>query len=99
MKIYWSLKSIPEFPQLSAKERRAAWRRVYWATYRHWLTWVGLLIHLGCVLSGYQLGNWLGHSMLGSMAGGGIGGCVFTQFSIHVARFHSGGTRGVRTEK
>lgn len=94
MKFYWSLKSIPELAQRPSKERLAAWRRVYWATYRHWLTWLGLFIFVGCVLSGHYLGKWLEHSMLGSMAGGGIGGWVFAQFSIHVARHNYGEALG-----
>ncbi len=90
MKVYWSLKSIPEISQLSSKERLAAWRRVYWITYRHWPTWVGFFACAGCLLSGHWLGERLGHSVLGVVAGGGLGAWVSAQFSIYVARRNYG---------
>jgi hypothetical protein len=88
MAIYWTLKSIPELSQQLPKARRLTWRRTYPRTLRHWQTWFGLaacgsLAYLGC-----RLGIFLGHPLPYAAIGGGIGGFIFSQASIHVARLH-----------
>jgi hypothetical protein len=86
--IYWTLKSIPELSQLSSKERRLTWRQAYPRTYRHWQTWVGLAACGACAYFGCRLGFVFGHPVLGAAIGGGIGGFIFSQASIYVARMH-----------
>jgi hypothetical protein len=41
MRIYLTLKSIPELTALPANERRLAWYACSKATFRHWQTWAG----------------------------------------------------------
>lgn len=42
MKIYWTLKSIPELQRFGWRERGRISRRAYLKTFRHWQTWAGL---------------------------------------------------------
>jgi len=52
MKIYWTIKSIPELADLSPSDRKALWRRNYWKGYTHLSPWIGiavLIILLGIV--------------------------------------------------
>lgn len=52
MKIYWTIKSIPELTDLSPRDRKDLWRRNYWKGYTHLPPWIGvalLLILLGLV--------------------------------------------------
>ncbi len=87
MPIYWTIKSIPELSQLPPKERGIVWRRVYKMTFRHWQTWIALL---GCgafAFSGIYLAKFIDmHSTIGAAIGGGVGGLLFSQVAIYVAR-------------
>jgi len=88
MEIYWTLKSVPELRDTSRRERARRWQRAYHKSFRHITTWVGLLL---CACSGgigAYYGQLLGSGMLGAMLGGGIGGFIFCQVSIAVARKH-----------
>ncbi len=40
MKIYWTLKSIPELEGVSKSTIRKIWIRAYWKTYYHWQQWI-----------------------------------------------------------
>ena len=86
MQIYWSLKSIPERASLPKEVQRRAWRRVYGKTFRHWQTWAGLFACGICAGAGARFGGVLGLSLVGAAVGGGIGGFIFSQAFIHVAR-------------
>ncbi|HZG21669.1 MAG TPA: hypothetical protein VE092_16795 [Herbaspirillum sp.] len=69
MKIYWSLKQIPELAGLDRRQRLARWRGLSPRLLRHWQTWMGLL---ACaVLAGLGRSVGLGHpgSILGVLAG------------------------------
>ena len=88
MAIYWTLKSIPEFSQLSAKERGLAWRQAYRRTFSHWQTWVALAASGACTYWGHHLGTVFGYPLLGVAIGGGVGGAIFSQVAIYVARAH-----------
>jgi len=86
MPIYWTLKSIPEFSDLSLAERNRSWARIRSKAFRHWQTWLGLL---GCAMLsgiGSLLGEKWGHSSIGAAIGGGVGGFVYFQALVHVAR-------------
>lgn len=86
MQIYWTLKSIPELSALPRGERGRAWRRVSIKTYRHWQTWVGLLACGGCAVFGAHFGAELGFRMIGGLVGVAIGGFIFGQLAVGVAR-------------
>ena len=88
MAIFWTLKSIPELMNLPARERRIVWRRVYRRTWHHWQTWVGLLAGGICAGLGSRLGAVVEHQIFGAMIGGGVGGLIFSQVSIYIARLH-----------
>lgn len=80
MKIYWSLKAIPELASLSPQERNLIWKQAYSRTFRHWQTWLallggGLLAGIGSIVGSYP----------GAVLGGAIGGAIFGQVAIHQA--------------
>lgn len=41
MKIYWTLKSIPELAELTPAERTVVWYAVKRQAWAHWQTWLG----------------------------------------------------------
>src|SRR5215475_3779534 len=57
MRIYWSLKSVPELSDLPSEERRRVWRAAYWKTARHWQFWAGLV--------GIGLFTFIGNALIG----------------------------------
>ncbi len=59
MKLFWTLKSIPELTCLSQLERRQAWQECYWKFLRHWPGSLTLLITPICVVVGCAIGDWL----------------------------------------
>jgi len=84
MKIYWLLKSIPELAEMPKKERKAIWRRCCWKVFRHWQTWLALIVCGACA----GLGNYIVGAAVGGAVGGGIGGFVFAQVAIAMGRRH-----------
>lgn len=91
MPIYWSIKQIPELAHLSSAERNAAWRRVYPRTYRHWETWLGLLLCAGLTAAGSYIGKLIGtHYVYPAMlAGAALGGLASSQATMYViCRYH-----------
>jgi hypothetical protein len=88
MTLFWTLKSIPELASLSARERRVTWRRAYRRTWRHWQTWAALLVCGICGGLGALVGSLIHHPVLIAMIGGGVGGWVFSQVTVHIARAH-----------
>jgi hypothetical protein len=85
MRIYWTLKSIPELTLLSGPERRKVWRSAYRKTLSHSQIWVGLfLLSLFVSISAY-LGELCGSGVLGAAIGGGIGGFIQGQVSARLA--------------
>jgi hypothetical protein len=88
MAIFWTLKSIPELGNMPARERRIVWRRAYRRTWHHWQTWVGLLACGICAGLGSHFGAKVDHPMFGTAIGGVVGGLIFWQASVYVARLH-----------
>lgn len=83
MKIYWTLKSIPELKNLSPGDRGRRWQSAYKSAFRHWQTWGGLVI---CgILTGagaYFAG------MAGTVIFAGLGGFIYGQIMTHVVLKH-----------
>lgn len=88
MKIYWTLKSIPELRDASRSERRRRWRRVNRKAFNHITTWAALILCALCGGFGAYYGQIAGSGVLGAALGGGIGGFMFSQVSIAVVRKH-----------
>lgn len=86
MTIFGTLKSIPELASLPASNRRINWRRAYRCTWRHWQTWAGVLACVMCTGLGLALGAFAGHRIVGGMIGAGVGGFVFGQTTVRIAR-------------
>jgi len=86
MPIYWTNNSIPELAELPIEERNAVWRSHYNLAFRHWQTWLGLLICGLCAVAGGFLGVAIGSKYLGLAIGGGIGGFIFGQVLISQIR-------------
>ena len=83
VKIYWTLKSIPELKNLSPGDRGRRWQSAYKSAFRHWQTWGGLVI---CgILTGagaYFAG------MAGTVIFAGLGGFIYGQIMTHVVLKH-----------
>jgi len=89
MAIYWTLKSIPELANLTARERRQRWRRISVRAYRHWQTWVAMVICVVITFSGSMVGYKYGHPTVGVIVGGLVGGFVQAQAQVSVVlRFY-----------
>ncbi|XZG70382.1 hypothetical protein ACTSKR_00595 [Chitinibacteraceae bacterium HSL-7] len=89
--IYWTLARVPELSGLPRNERLRRWRAAYRRTFGHWQTWLALLM---CVILSACAG-WLGLTFGSSTLalvfgalGGGLGGLLFSQIAIRVARRH-----------
>jgi hypothetical protein len=80
MRIYWSLRSIPELAHLGNRELGELWRDARWQTFRHWQTWLGLLACGLCAGLGSSLGG-----PIGAGVGGGVGGAIAGQVLFRVA--------------
>ncbi len=83
MKIYTSLKSIPELADLTPQERTIAWHSCQGKTNAHWQTWLGSIIAAiasGTVGVGILYLFLLSHRMIGVypafLLGGFVGGAV-----------------------
>ena len=90
MKIYFTLKSIPELSDLSRKERRRLWSRHAYKSFRHWQTWIGFFTYLVIIIIGFiislQVQPWFfyGYAILG--VAGGFGVLICMQFMIPTIR-------------
>jgi len=88
MKIYWTLKRIPELRSEPWRERGRRWRRAYSKCFRHFVPWAALLLPaFGGVLGSYY-GEKFDSGMLGAVLGGAIGGFLFGQIVTAFARKH-----------
>lgn len=83
MKIYCTLKSIPELAGLTPWERGRRWRSAYKAAFRHWQTWAGLAV---CGAFGYAGSYFFG--IVGTVLLAGLGGFVYGQIVTHVVLKH-----------
>lgn len=83
MKIYWTLKSIPELAGLTLWERGRRWRSAYKSAFRHWQAWTGLAV---CGAFGYAGSYFFG--IAGTVILAGLGGFVYGQIVTHVVLKH-----------
>jgi hypothetical protein len=91
MRIYWTLKSIPELSNLPLRERwrvwRAAWRMA--KPRYHWLWWVGLAAVAVCIVVGRFIGSQINQSgmlTIGTLVGAGLGGFISGQITTALVR-------------
>ena len=88
MQIYWTLKHLPEFADLSSSERGRIWRAVHWKVFRHWQAWLALISLALLAGLGSSLGQLAGQSTIGLAIGAGIGAFLYMQVIMHFARPH-----------
>ncbi len=69
MRIYWSLRSIPELKKLDADQRRRVWRRARANVPPDWRLVIGWLLFGTATGCGFAFGSLPG-AVLGAMAGG-----------------------------
>jgi hypothetical protein len=94
-RFYWGLGSIPELAALPKSERRRLWRRYCWGAFRHWQTWLAMVLFAGFA----AIFNFLSVTMVlhgifptpiaGAIAGGlagGLGGLIYSQVQVSMAR-------------
>ena len=86
MRLYWTIKSIPELQSLTKDQRKAAWGYAYPKTFKKWEVWIGFLICGLCGGFGSIIGRKIGSPILGAGIGGGIGGFIFSQLICHFSR-------------
>jgi hypothetical protein len=84
--ICWNIDRIPELTGLTEEERGRFWLHVVRKSFRHWQTWAGLIACGACTALGSVVGAKLGSGLLGAAAGGGIGGLLYGQALVYVAR-------------
>ena len=86
MRIYWSLKSIPELAGLPPAERRRVWRTACWDAYRHWQVWASVAaIGIGAAAGAY-LGSLVAFQDIGCVIGAASGGLIYGQVMTEFAR-------------
>lgn len=93
MKLYWSLRSIPELSDLPRAEQRRLWRECWWKVIRHWQVWLVFLVGFLGILGGAVLVVALACDFglpLALILVSGVGGSLFpfllNQVSIPLAR-------------
>ena len=85
MKIYWSIKSIPELKEMPEEERKAIFRQCSAKVTHNWKT--SILIGLCCLCAGFgialgrKVGNIIG-AMIAAVLGGAIIGFILLQVVI-----------------
>jgi hypothetical protein len=95
MKVYWSLRSIPELSDLPHAERRRLWRECWWKVLDHWQVWV--VYFVGClgIFGGMFVAAWLSLAvglgwgvglLLVSLVWGSVFPFLLNQVSIPLAR-------------
>jgi hypothetical protein len=55
MRIAFTVRSIPELAHLPAERRDAVWQRCHHKAFRHWQTWLALLVSLGLFSGGFYI--------------------------------------------
>ena len=55
MNIYFTTRSIPELVSLPKHRREEIWQRCHPKAWRHWQTWLALLVLLACSAAGFYL--------------------------------------------
>jgi biotin transporter BioY len=89
MKIYWSIKSIPELADLSEQEQTEVWGKFYRKAWHHWQTWIATLVLCACVALGQAIGMRFGGihwRILCAVIGCFIGGMILSQIITSVVR-------------
>ena len=89
MKIYWSIKRIPEIAALPAQERKARWVAAFSRTRQNWKAWLALLACAAIGGLGALAGRELGIGVGGALVGGALGGFVLWQLLVAITRKHS----------
>ncbi len=97
MKIYWGTNSIPELAELSLSDRNKVWHSCVRKCYKHWQTWLGLVLCGSMGGVGVIVVDWLfpyNMPMLLLWSGllivlfVGIGGLIYGQIVIRQVRPH-----------
>jgi hypothetical protein len=55
MRIAFTVRSIPELAHLPDERRAAVWQRCHPKAFRHWQTWLALLMSLGLFSVGFYI--------------------------------------------
>lgn len=85
MKIYWSLKELPELAALSPEQQKQAWKECYKKyALKLWQSWVALALMVALMVIGINL---LG-GFLGGAIGGGLGAGIWSVTLTNVLRPH-----------
>ena len=80
MKVYWSIKEIPELANLTPEQQKQAWRACYKKyALKSWPSWVLLgVMALLIVVCGHFFGPIVG-AAIGGGVGGGLWGVAITE--------------------
>jgi hypothetical protein len=86
MRLYWSIKHIPELAGLPADEQRRLWRDNYMEAFRHWQMWASLAITGVGAIVGSLLGAWVGWQIVGGAIGAALGAVPHSIVSTELVR-------------
>jgi len=103
MRIYWTLKSIPELAELPPDQRRRRWREAYLEAFHYWPMWAATVaVALGAGLGSY-LGSLAGWQLAGGVVGAAVGSfpasVVMTEMVRHHLRVTSSHGVGDRSDR
>jgi len=73
MRVYWTIKQIPELAGVSADERRRLWRQGYFEAFRDWQMWASLAVTGVGAAVGSLLGGLVGWQIVGAAIGAALG--------------------------
>jgi hypothetical protein len=86
MRLYWTIKQIPELAGLPADEQRRLWREGYLETLGQWQMWASLAITGAGAVVGLYLGALVGWQIVGSAMGAALGAVPHAFVSTELVR-------------
>jgi hypothetical protein len=89
MKLYFSLKSMPELANLPEEKQKEVWQKCSGNYWHHWQTWVATLVLCACFILGENIGMRFGGiywQIICTVIGCYIGGVILNQTITSMVR-------------
>ena len=88
MKIYWTLRSVPELQKLSKNERKEVWRHSSKKALLDAETLFAFVVCCGCIWLGGHFGEQIGGGEAEAIIGVLAGGFIYGQVAVYATRRH-----------